>query len=250
MTHISPIVKIDEENGIITLQANGPLTKEWFDEVIEKMEDFVKNHKLKWVIMKSDKFPGWEDFSAFVEQLKAKSHLHKLVPYLAFVTDGKLWEFIDKVWKHLVHSKVKHFNLDEEEKAKEWILSDEEWIVNHDFIVNKDLIEKEWILELKVIWKLTDEDYKKAIPQIDKILENNKNIPILVDMTDFKWWEAKAWWDDFKFGLKHDFKFWKIAAFGIKEKWIDYILKMDSWFMPWKMKEFKNRDEAIKWLKS
>jgi len=250
MTNISPIVKIDEENCIITLQANGPLTKEWFDEVIDKMENFVKNHKLKWVIMKSDKFPSWESFSAFIEQLKAKSHLHKLVPYLAFVTDGKLWEFIDKVGKHLVHSKVKHFNLNEEEKAKEWILSDEAGIINHNFTVNKDLIKKEGILELKVVWKLTDEDYKKAIPQIDDILKNHKHIPILVDMSKFNGWNIKAWWDDFKFGLEHDFEFWKIAAFWINKKWTDYMLKISSWFIPWKIEEFKTRDEAIKWLKS
>ena len=124
---ISPIVKIDEKNSIVILEAVLPLTKEGFDEVIEKIEDFIKNHKLKWVIMKSKSFPGWENFSAFIEQLKAKSQLHKLIPYLAFVTDWKLWEFVDKVGQHLVHSKVKHFNLDEEEKAKEWILSDEEW---------------------------------------------------------------------------------------------------------------------------
>ncbi len=127
---ISPIVKVDEKNSIVTLEAVWPLTKEGFDEVIEKIEDFIQNHKLKWVIMKSKSFPWWESFSAFIEQLKAKSKLHKLIPYLAFVTDWKLWEFVDKVGQHLVHSKVKHFNLDEEEKAKEWILSDEEWKIN------------------------------------------------------------------------------------------------------------------------
>jgi predicted Co/Zn/Cd cation transporter (cation efflux family) len=72
---------------------------------------------------------------------------------------------------------------------------------------------------------------------------------LLVDITEFDGWELRAAWDDFKIGLKYGFDFDKIAIYG-KNRWIEYGVKITSWFMGGEIKEFDNIEDAISWLNS
>jgi hypothetical protein len=178
-----------------------------------------------------------------------KNH-QKKVAYLAFVTDATIWILVEHIWDYFVHAKIRNFDYEELEKAKKWILSDEDWIIKHKFYVNVDSLKQSWYIEIKIIWTLTHDDYSKAIPILDSTLDklNGKQWHILLDMTDFEGWELRAAWDDFKFWLKHSFNLWKIAIVWNNKKWIEYTMKISSWFIRWEIKQFEDKKEAVKWL--
>jgi len=48
---------------------------------------------------------------------------HKKVSYVVFVTDSSVMDILEPIAKHFVSAKVKLFDFDEYENAKEWIKS-------------------------------------------------------------------------------------------------------------------------------
>ena len=108
---------------------------------------------------------------------------------------------------------------------------------------------KRLFIELTMLGKLTDEDYRIFVPMIDRALKEAKDleVDILVDMRAFKGWEFIAGWDDFKFGVKHRNAFDKIAIIGNK-KWEEISTEMMSHLMKGKSKFFKEREKALSWL--
>jgi hypothetical protein len=105
-------------------------------------------------------------------------------------------------------------------------------------------------IELVVTGKLTDQDYQLFIPVVEKALKEAKGLEVdlLVDMTAFKGWaELSAMVDDAKFGIKHLNDFDKIAVVGNK-KWEEVAIKTWDLLTKSKVKFFKDRDKALKWL--
>lgn len=108
----------------------------------------------------------------------------------------------------------------------------------------------EFFLTLKACGKLTHEDYNVINPMVDAALEGVKDpkIKAFIDGSELEGWEARAAWDDFKFGLKHGKQFEKIAIFGNK-KWQEYTAKVGSWFVSGEVKYFESAEDALSWLK-
>ncbi|OQX73308.1 MAG: STAS/SEC14 domain-containing protein [Campylobacteraceae bacterium 4484_4] len=104
-------------------------------------------------------------------------------------------------------------------------------------------------IELKMIGKLTHEDYQTFVPILEKALKEAQNLRVnmLVDMTAFKSWKLRAAWDDMVFGLKHRGDFNKMAIVG-KKKWEEVATAMMQPLMKGKVKFFKKRQKALEWL--
>jgi len=122
-------------------------------------------------------------------------------------------------------------------------------IIRHGLSIGIERVGNEFFLSLKACGKLTHEDYNKINPMVDAALEGIKDpkIKAYIDGSQLEGWEARAAWDDFKFGLKHGRQFEKIAIFGNK-KWQEYSAKIGSWFVSGEVKYFENEDEALGWL--
>jgi len=84
---------------------------------------------------------------------------------------------------------------------------------------------------------------------IDSALEGitEPKVNVLFDGTELEGWEVRAAWDDFKFGLKHDNEFSKIAFVGNK-KWQELAAKVGRWFMTGEIKYFEEISDALDWL--
>lgn len=84
---------------------------------------------------------------------------------------------------------------------------------------------------------------------VDAALEgiSDPKIKAFIDGSELEGWEARAAWDDFKFGLKHGKQFEKIAIYGNK-KWQEYTAKVGSWFVSGEVKYFEDAETALKWL--
>ena len=105
-------------------------------------------------------------------------------------------------------------------------------------------------IEVVATGKLTHEDYQMFIPIVERALKKAKKLEVdlLIDMTAFKGWaELKAMVDDAKFGIKHLNDFDKIALVGNK-KWEEIATKIWAKLTKSKVKFFKDREKAIKWL--
>lgn len=104
-------------------------------------------------------------------------------------------------------------------------------------------------VSLKAIGKLTHADYETITPMIDAALSEVKEpqVRVLLNATEFKGWELRAAWDDFKLGLKHRNEFAKIAIYGNKN-WQETIAKIGSWFISGEVKYFENEEDALTWL--
>ncbi len=119
----------------------------------------------------------------------------------------------------------------------------------HSVSIGISHVGEEFFLKIGVKGTLTHEDYEKMIPMVENAIVGVKDpkIKVLVDAREFDGWDMKAAWDDFKFGLKHNKEFTKLAFVGNK-KWEAYSIKISNWFMSGEMKYFEELDDAIAWL--
>lgn len=104
---------------------------------------------------------------------------------------------------------------------------------------------------LKIIIKgqLTHMDYEKMIPVIENALIGiqEPKIKVLVDAREFDGYDIEAAWDDFKFGLKHNKEFTKLAFVGSKS-WEEYGVKISNWFMSGELRYFEDIENGVRWL--
>lgn len=122
-------------------------------------------------------------------------------------------------------------------------------VIRHGLSIGIERIDGEFFLSLKVVGKLTHEDYEKINPLIDSALEGVKDprIKAFIDGSELEGWELRAAWDDFRLGLKHGGEFDKIAILGNK-KWQEYSAKIASWFISGEIKYFEDASDAYQWL--
>lgn len=74
------------------------------------------------------------------------------------------------------------------------------------------------ILEVALSGKLTKEDYKHFVPEVERLVKQHGQLRILVRMHDFRGWELGALWEDIKFDLKHFRDIERLALVG-ERKW-------------------------------
>ncbi|VAW67862.1 hypothetical protein MNBD_GAMMA08-96 [hydrothermal vent metagenome] len=121
----------------------------------------------------------------------------------------------------------------------------------HGLSIGIERIESHFFLKLKAVGTLTHKDYEIINPLVDAALNGvtQPKIDVLIDGTELEGWELRAAWDDFKFGLKHNNEFKKIAIYGNKN-WQEITAKVGSWFISGEIKYFDDNEKAITWLKS
>ena len=124
-----------------------------------------------------------------------------------------------------------------------------EHIQRHGLSIGIERINSRFYLTLKVIGKLTHEDYGTITPMIESALEGVKapKIRVFLDASELEGWEMRAAWDDFKLGMKHGREFEKIAILGNK-RWQELAAKIGSWFISGESKYFEDAKEAFNWL--
>ena len=121
----------------------------------------------------------------------------------------------------------------------------------HGISIGLSQHEDKVFFELKIIGKLTHEDYELITPMLDSAVQGIKQpkINALINALEFEGWELRAAWDDFKLGVKHGREFQKIAIVGNK-KWQEYSAKIGSWFISGEAKYFEDLISAQDWLNS
>jgi hypothetical protein len=242
-------VNLNEVESIVILEPNGELSSNDFIKASEIIDPFIlKYEKLNGLIIHVEAFPSWDSFSSLLEHLKFVNNHHKKISHVAFVTDSKLGAFAQSFMDYFISAEIKTFAFNDLQKAKDWM--HEPIIKRHGITVGMERFEDEFILTFKVSGKLTHKDYEKITPLIDLSLEGVRTpkINVLADIEELEGWEVQAAWDDFKIGLRYGSSFNKIAIYG-KQSWLDYGIKVSSWFINGEIKQFDNINDAIVWIR-
>ena len=121
--------------------------------------------------------------------------------------------------------------------------------LEHGISIGINHIDDFFFIKMKIVGKLTHNDYASMTPILESSLEGAKDlkVKILLDATEFDGWEFRAAWDDFKFGMKHKDIFSKIAIVGASHT-NEYLAKFGSWFISGEMVLFNSLDSAYAWL--
>lgn len=124
-------------------------------------------------------------------------------------------------------------------------------VKRHGISIGMERVGSIFFLSLKVVGKLTHEDYSVINPLIDSALEGVKDpkVTALIDCSELEGWELRAAWDDFKLGLRHGNEFDRIAILGNKG-WQKMASGVASWFTSGQLKYFEDYGEAMQWLSS
>ena len=83
------------------------------------------------------------------------------------------------------------------------------------------------VLVAKLTGKLTEEDYNRFIPDVERLIEKQGSIRMLIEMRDFHGWTAGALWQDIKFDVRHFRDIERLALVGetVRERVIAVFYK-------------------------
>jgi hypothetical protein len=115
-------ITLDEQNKIATIEPVGKLSGPDFLSAVNIIDPLINDvGKLNGLIISSEKFPGWQDFSAFVSHLSFVKEHHKKIAYIALVTDTPIANLAEHIVTHFTSAEIKAFKFSELQTAIEWI---------------------------------------------------------------------------------------------------------------------------------
>jgi len=99
------------------------------------------------------------------------------------------------------------------------------------------------LLHIHFTGKLTKQDYQQFAPEFESAFVKYPKIRMMLEMDDFKGWEAGAAWEDFKLGIRHFNHVERIAMVGDK-KWEEWMATLCKPFTTAKVKYFPRQETA------
>jgi hypothetical protein len=106
-------------------------------------------------------------------------------------------------------------------------------------------------LEVHISGKLEREDYGAFAPAVERLIEEQGKIRMLVLLEDFRGWDAGALWEDIKFEVKHFNDIERLAIVG-ENRWEQGMAVFCKPFTTAEVKYFPHEQatEARLWLES
>ena len=104
---------------------------------------------------------------------------------------------------------------------------------------------------IQVDGKLTKDDYGVLIPYLEDLITDCKTLNLLCDMTKFSGIEIEAFWEDFKFSIRHLRDFNRMAVVG-DQRWLEWWTKVFNPLVKTEVKYFPPAEinEAWTWIQS
>ena len=113
------------DKGILKIFPEGPLEAGDFEKLGQEVDEYIVSEgALTGVLIRTESFPGWEDFSALISHLNFVRNNHADICKVAAVTDSKFLAIMPKLVDLFVSAEVQHFNYDELDRAMEWLTAE------------------------------------------------------------------------------------------------------------------------------
>lgn len=114
--------EILNEERVVVIEPSGPLRKEDFQQLTKDVDAYIhENGFVRGIIIHTESFPGWENFSAFIHHVTFVKDHHRKIRRVAAVTDSKFLKIVPAIAGHFVSAEIKHFDYADMEGAKKWI---------------------------------------------------------------------------------------------------------------------------------
>jgi hypothetical protein len=110
------------DRNILIITPDGPLDKADFERLASEIDPVIASKaKLAGVMVCTKSFPGWRSLDAFVAHLKFIADHQRHIERIAVVTDSELLKIMPRIAGLFVQPKVRHFGLDEKDRALAWL---------------------------------------------------------------------------------------------------------------------------------
>ena len=106
-------------------------------------------------------------------------------------------------------------------------------------------------IEIDLKDKLSKDDFKSFVPEIEEQIRLHGKLRVLVQMHDFHGWTPGGLWEDIKFEMKHLQDFERIAFVG-DQRWASVLSSFCKPLTPAEIRYFEpgQMEEARAWLQS
>jgi hypothetical protein len=111
-----------DDRSILIITTDGPIEESDLKAFATEIDanGQVQNRPTRLMI-RTESFPGWQSFEAFVAHLKFVSEHHREIERIAIVTDSALLKVMPHIAGLLVHPKIKQFDPARIDEAVAWL---------------------------------------------------------------------------------------------------------------------------------
>ena len=114
-------VQVDASRAIAILEPRGALSKADFERAAEAIDPHLeKDGMLNGIVVRIEKFPGWDSFGALASHLRFVKEHHRKIARVALCTDSTLGTVAPAIGKHFVAAEIRAFKHAELDAAKAW----------------------------------------------------------------------------------------------------------------------------------
>lgn len=115
---------LDSGAGILVVEpdADAALSEDDFEAVGKAIRKRLEDHdRLRGILIRSRRFPGWQGVSAMFAHLKFINRVHDKIDRIALVTSSPLGSFADHVLDPLMLAEIRRFDYDRYDEAMDWL---------------------------------------------------------------------------------------------------------------------------------
>lgn len=114
--------ELRRDEGILILTPEGPLEASDFERVAREIDPYIEDKgRLHGLMIRTESFPGWNDFNALVSHLSFVRNHHRVIEKVAAVTDNPLLSIAPRIAAHFVQAEVRHFRYQDKDAALDWL---------------------------------------------------------------------------------------------------------------------------------
>ena len=115
-------ITVMQDEGIVLVEPSGPLEQPDFEKLAKEIDAFSGDQgRLTGLIIHTKLFPGWDDFSAFLQHMKFVKEHHKEIHRVAIVTDSRMGTIGPAIANPFISAQMKHFGYDSIDEARQWV---------------------------------------------------------------------------------------------------------------------------------
>ena len=114
-------VRVDAAKGVAVLEPDGALTREDFERAAKAIDPHIERAgKLNGIVVRIEKFPGWDSFGALASHLRFVREHHAKLKRVALCTDSALGSVAPRIGRHFVAAEIRAFKFAEYDLARAW----------------------------------------------------------------------------------------------------------------------------------
>jgi hypothetical protein len=108
--------------GILVVTPVHILESNDFERLRLLVDPYINEHgELQGLLIDAESFPGWEDFSSMLSQLRFASNYQEKIKRVAAVTDSSFLAILPKVADYFAAAEVRQFDYRDRDKALSWL---------------------------------------------------------------------------------------------------------------------------------